>query len=205
MCSAWQTVTPGSNARESAPRSAIFGRFLLPFLCGLSLIGSPPPAAGQVGLAGGTEYGFGVVAQVGTPQVMLEVGGGIAPVLVVGSEQVQFGGSVVSETVFLEVFFPATIGAKLSLRISGSDDGVTRTALEFGANYNSLLQVGVGGGFGARVSERVVLSGGLMYYPEAGERLGAKVSEVRGFPVSRIDLGPLAGFQPYIGLSLLLF
>lgn len=44
-----------------------------------------------------------------------------------------------------------------------------------------------------------------MYYSEGGERLGEKMSEVRGFPASSLDLGPLVQFQPYIGLSLLLF
>ena len=204
MCSARRTLTPAFSARESDARTALFGRFLLPFLCGLSLIGSPSPAAGQVGLTGGTEYGFGVVGRVGTSPVLLEVGGGITPVLVLGTQQVQFNGVVVSDEVFFEAFFPAAIGAKLSLRISGSDDGVTSTALEFGATYNSLLRLGVGGGFDARVSNRVVFSGGLMYYSEAGERLGEKVSEVRGFPAS-LDLGPLVQFQPYVGLSLLLF
>lgn len=205
MCSAWRTVTPASNARESDARAALFGRFPLAFLCGLSLIGSPPPAAGQVGLTGGTEYGFGVVGRVGISPVLLEVGGGITPVLVLGTQQVQFNGVVVSDEVFFEAFFPAAIGAKLSLRIGGSDDGVTRTALEFGATYNSLLRLGVGGGFDARVSERVVLSAGLMYYSEGGERLGEEVSEARGLPPNLLDLGPLVQFRPYVGLSLLLF
>lgn len=129
MCSARRTVTPASNARESDARAALFGRFLLPFLCGLSLISSPPPAAGQVGLAAGTEYGLGVVGRVGTSPVMLEVGGGITPVLVLATEQVRFGGSVVSDEVFFEAFFPTAIGAKPSLRIGGSEDDVIRTAL----------------------------------------------------------------------------
>ena len=205
MCSPRRTVTKASTVRKSDARAALFGRFLLSLLLVLPLVVSPSRAAGQLGLAGGTEYGFGLAGRVGTSAILLEVGGGIAPIILLGTEQIQVGGSVVSEEVFFEAFFPAVVGAKLSLRLGGSDDGVSRTAVEFGATYNSLLKLGVGGGIDAKISERVVFSVGLMYYSEAGERLGEKLSEVRSFPVSGLDLGPIVQYQPYFGVLLLLF
>lgn len=182
-------------------RNITIGRFLTGIFLGLASIAGPERAAAQIGVAIGSEYGLGLVGRVGNTDAIVEVGGGIAPVWVFGLEQTRFGGS---DEAFFEAFFAGAAGAKASLPISRSDEGINRLGIELGATYNTLIELGAGIGIDARVSERIVLSGGVMYYFEAEDRLAEEVSERRNAPASSLDLGPLVGYQPYVGLVILL-
>lgn len=174
-------------------------------LCAIGVLCSPPSVAGQVGLSLGGEYGFGAIARVGTDAQGIEVGAGFTPVLVFGREQLFINGESVLDEVFFDAFFPATVGAKVNFRVRGSEDGTRRTAVEFGVSYNELIELGFGGGVEGRISDRVLVSGGLMFYSKAADQLADKISEVRGLPVDEFELAFLVNYQPYVSFSILLF
>ncbi len=156
-----RSFTSSAIASETRSSFRILGPGLFVVPCALLALGAPIPLSGQVGLTGGGEYGFGAAIRVGSPIVKLEAGVGFAPVLVFGTEQVSINGAIVSDDIFFEAFFPTAVGAKLNLRVRGDEDDVRRTGLEFGAVYNDLIKLGLGGGIDSRVSERIVVSGGL--------------------------------------------
>ena len=168
-------------------------------LAGLALLLSAfyAPRAGaqtEVGLTGGTEYGFGAIATTGSRAVQFEAGVGLAPVIFVATV---IGG----ESIF-KVYFPVAVGAKVSFAINKPGDG-NRRAIKVGATYNSLLKVGVGGGLDFRMSDRLKVSGGVMIYPKAKERLIQQVNKDDG---SNYDVdafsAPLANVQPFVGFAL---
>lgn len=100
---------------------------------------------GQVGLTAGTEYGFGLMAQVGTDAAKLEIGGGLAPLLF--SADVTFGDNI------FKIYFPGTIGVKLSIRTRGSEEE-NRLGIKFGLSYNTLIKIGFGGGIDYQISKK---------------------------------------------------
>lgn len=169
-------------------------------------VASPSPALGQsFGVVAGNEYGFGATARIGPSAALMEVGAGFAPLLVFGTEQVRFNGTVIQDDVFLEIFIPVAVGAKMSLRLKGSEDDKGRVGLKTGVTYNSLMRFGFGGGMDFGISENAVIAAGLMYYPEADDELAKKISEERGYPPDAFDLSFLVEFQFFVSVSLLLF
>jgi len=142
----------------------------------------------RMGLTAGTEYGLGAVARIGSNDMLVEAGGGLAPfwVFVTGVDE-------------LEIYFPFTVGAKLSIATTKGDNP-NRFGVKFGISYNSILKTGFGGGVDYVVSKdpQIVLGGGLMYYPGAVEGVTDKYREDTG---RTAVFGEEVGIQPAVSIS----
>jgi len=159
-----------------------------------------PKASAQFefGLAAGTEYGFGLLARVGTPTVMLELGGGLAPQFVFWTV---YGGS----NSYLKFYLPATVGAKLSFSSSKSSKE-SRIGFKFGVSYNTILKTGFGGGVDYTWGEktRFVISGGAMYYPQAYDELLERLNDAEGTSYGKEDTSSvLMNFQPFVSFGII--
>jgi hypothetical protein len=167
--------------------------------CGLAV---PRPAAAQVGLALGTEYGFGGVVRIGDQRAQIEAGGGVLPLLFV-AQVTQFNGYTISTDNIFKVYFPATVGSKLVVRLS-ADDSENPVSLKLGASYNSLLATGVGGGVEFQVDDRPAtrISLGAMIFPDAKDRLRTRVERDQQQQYSDFS-APLATFQVFASLAMI--
>jgi hypothetical protein len=159
---------------------------------------APSVTYGQVGLTAGTEYGVGGVVQVGSETLNLEVGGGVLPTLVYVTN-IGLGDDI------FKVYFPGAVGAQVFIGLggSGSDD---KFGLKFGGRYTTLSKFGVGGGVGFKAGEKVRLAAGLMIHPSAEEELRQRINEDEGTNYTEDEFtAPLAFFQPYVSVTLMLF
>ena len=102
-----------------------------------------------------------------------------------------------------ESFLLRAVGAKLNLSGSGQDED-NRFGIKFGLSYNTLIGVGFGGGVDYRVSKTpiVLLGGGLMFYPDARDKLLIRINEDEGRHYTDFN-APLASVQPFVSLSIL--
>lgn len=154
-------------------------------------------AKGQAGLTFGTEYGIGFVAQVGSHATKLEIGGGVVPFLFFATST--FGDDIT------KIYFPGTIGAKLSFGTKKSDDE-NRLGIKLGVSYNTLIKTGFGGGIDYQVAKdpKLVIGGGVMIYPDAKDELRARINEDEGTNYTDEEFSaPLASFQPFVSFSIL--
>lgn len=156
------------------------------------------PAFGQsmapqtgIALAGGTEYGFGLLGIAGKRETRLEIGGGVSPVL--------FSPMIEDSIVSNHLYLPLAIGAKLIIPFNEFGAG---RAIKVGATYSTLLKLGMGGGVDFPVSQRFRVSGGAMVYPLARKELAKRFNRDHGtsFPDSSF-YSPLTTFQPFVGLA----
>ncbi len=165
-----------------------------------SLLFAPFPLAAQVAIGPviGTEYGFGALVRAGSPRFQLEVGAGFTPVLVF--VQAIGGGSSI-----FRVYFPGTVGAKASFPVRVPEGG-TQVNVEAGATYSNLLRAGFGGGINARLAKsRLLVSGGVMIYPDAKDRLRNRINRDENLNLSDSEFqAPLTFWQPYLSLAILL-
>ncbi len=151
----------------------------------------------QVGFSAGTEYGFGFVAHVGTEAATLELGGGLAPLL-------SFTDATFGDDIF-KIYFPGTVGAKLSIRTKGSEEE-NRLGIKFGLSYNTLLKTGFGGGIDYKISKKpkVIVGSGAMIFPAAKDELRKQLNEDKGTNYTDDDFSaPTAFLQPFISISIL--
>lgn len=148
-------------------------------------------AASQVGFTGGTEYGFGAYGRL-DQALGVEAGVGFAPLLVLNL--------TVSED--SKLYFPVAVGAKLTIPIS-KPGSPTPIGVKFGVTHNDILKTGFGGGITARVRERLVIGGGIMYYPQAQEGLTDKINEDSGSSYTEV-VGASFAIQPFVSVSVLL-
>lgn len=160
-------------------------------VAGLLLVIPMADASSQVGLTAGTEYGFGAYGRFG-PRVAVEAGVGFAPLLALNL-------TVAEDS---KIYFPLAVGAKLSIPVSGPD-APTPISVKFGITHNAILKTGFGGGITARVGERLVVGGGMMYFPKAQEGLTDKVNEDTGSNYSAVVEESIA-IQPVVSVSVLL-
>jgi hypothetical protein len=161
----------------------------------LCIVAATPAAEGQVGLTAGTEYGFGAYARVGTPQVAVELGAGLAPFLFIGSD---------SYDDYVKLWFPVAAGAKLSIAVSKPDDP-DRFGVKFGVTYNGILKTGFGGGVDYRVgrSPDVILAGGLMVFPDAAQGIVDRFNEDEGTSYTKDNMTiSLGEVQPFLSISI---
>ena len=167
----------------------------------LSLI-LPSAAGAQFGVALGGEYGFGPLLRIGPAPVQFEIGGGIAPAFAI-TEVTRSGPFVSTSETSFHVYLPATVGAKLSLRLN-AQDSENRVGLKLGATYNSLFGAGGGGGLDFQVDRNptILISAGAMVFPEASDRLRKRIQEEESQPIQSFS-APLATFQPFISLTVL--
>ncbi len=165
-------------------------------LVAISLLLSSP-TYGQAGLTGGTEYGFGIIVRGGSRSAQLEVAGGLAPLLVFVSTN--FGDDI------LKVYFPVSVGAKLSFGLSGPE-AENRFGVKLGATYNSLMKMGFGGGVDYQLSKKpnVFLGAGLMIFPQAEDKVRIRINEDDGTSFTSSEFSaPLLIAQFAISLSIL--
>jgi hypothetical protein len=151
----------------------------------------------QVGFTAGTEYGIGLVTRIGPAPAKIEIGGGLAPLFVF--VDVTYGSDIT------KLYFPATIGAKLSFRVTDTT-AENRLGIKLGANYNTLLGGGFGGGvdFEFNKDPVIVLGGGLMVFPEAEGKIRVRINEDEHTHYSESEFSaPLAIFQPFVSISIL--
>lgn len=148
-------------------------------------------AASQVGFTGGTEYGFGAYGRLDRA-LGVEAGVGFAPLLVLNL--------TVSED--SKLYFPLAVGAKLTIPVS-KPGSPTPIGVKFGVTHNDILKTGFGGGLTARVRDRLVIGGGLMYYPQAQDGLTDKINEDSGSSYTEV-VGATFAIQPFISVSVLL-
>ena len=126
-----------------------------------------------------------------------EVGAGFAPLLV-------FVDVFPGDDIF-ELYMPATLGAKINVLLREVDeDG--RLGVKFGVSHNSITGTGFGGGadyqFGREPT--IVLSGGLMLYPDAEEKLRKRINKDKGTAFTEDNFSaPLAMVSPFLAVSLL--
>jgi hypothetical protein len=80
-------------------------------------------------------------------------------------------GRAVLDTVVVKLYTSYQLGARVSVRLSGSSEVHHRVGLRLGASYNDLLKFGFGGGFDIQTSRHVSFVVGMMYYPEAADVL----------------------------------
>jgi hypothetical protein len=158
------------------------------------------PAFGQAttprpgfALAGGTEYGFGLLGFGGGAQTRLEIGAGISPLW--------FSPMIADSVVSNYVYLPYAIGAKVIIPFN--EFGAGRT-IKVGATYNSLVKLGIGGGIDFPVSPRFRVSGGAMVYPQAQKELVKRFNRDHGTSYADSSIySPLTRFQPFFGLAYL--
>lgn len=151
----------------------------------------------QVGLTLGNEYGIGGILKIGSDNLKIEAGGGLAPFLffvdVIGGENIT------------KLYFPITIGGKINFRISVSESD-NRLGLKFGCNYNNLIGIGIGGGVDYQINRdpNLYLGAGAMIFPDAKEKLRVKINSDENTNFSETEFSaPLASFQPFVSLSIL--
>ena len=182
------------KSRSPAAFSPWAALFTVLLLVGSSLAPSRLHAQASFGLMAGTEYGVGVTTRLGVGSLTLEGGAGFVPLLVYVN--VEPGDDIIN------LYFPATFGAKAAFAIGGSS--VAQMEIEGGVTYSSLLKLGFGGGVNFRPGgARFVLSAGLMVYPDAKDEIRLRVNEDEGtnFTDANFSL-PLGGLQPYVGVAL---
>jgi len=153
-------------------------------------------AQAEIGPVLGTEYGFGALARAGSSRLQLEVGAGIAPVI---SYVTVIGGSDI-----FRVYLPVTVGAKVSFRLRVAELSGQIHA-EVGGSYNHLLGLGVGGGISyRRAPSRLLVSAGVMLYPEAKDRMRNRVNDDEGMAISDDAFqSPLTFYQPYVSIAIM--
>lgn len=154
-------------------------------------------AYGQAGVTCGSEYGLGFIAQIGPPEVKLEVGAGV--LFFVFFANVAYGEDIT------EVYFPATVGAKLSLDTVQAEDE-NRLGIKLGMSYNTLFKTGYGGGIDYQIHKapKLVIGGGVMIYPAAKDELLARLNKHEGTSYMDKDFSaPWAKVQPFISFSVL--
>ena len=155
----------------------------------------------QVGLALGNEYGFGLMAQLGSPAARLELGGGLTPLVVYWQTQTIFGGN---DDDYLKFYLSGTFGAKLNVALKNPQK--KRLGLKFGVSYNTMVKMGFGGGVDYNIAlkpKNIVISGGFMYYPNAYDELLNRLNEEEDTDFSKDDVyAALMNFMPFVGLTI---
>jgi len=168
-------------------------RMTRPLLICLVLL-LPIASSAQLGFTLGTEYGVGLRADLGSSQTSLQVGAGFVPFVLIWETSRQSGFGSSSEEINIKFYTPASIGAKLSFKKNPAEDPGIR--FKFGVSYNDLLRWGYGGGVDHVVSERTTVSAGVMFFPDAFDRLLAKVNEEEGTFFDKDDVSmPLSSVQ----------
>jgi hypothetical protein len=156
----------------------------------LSQSSSPPSG---FALAGGSEYGFGLLGMARTGQTRLEIGGGVSPVLF---------SPMIADSIVSNLYLPFAVGAKLLIPFNEFGQG---RSIKVGATYNTLLRLGIGGGVDFPVSQRFRVSGGAMVYPDAKKALVARFNRDHGTSFADSSFySPIMTFQPFVGVAYLL-
>lgn len=167
----------------------------------LILLSSFSFANGQVGFTVGTEYGIGIIAQVGSPATKVEIGGGLAPLFLYWDVNVMFG----EDKDYLKLYFPVTIGAKLNIGLSKPDEK-NRLGLKLGASYNTIMKTGFGGGVDYSIVNKpykIIIASGFMIYPKAYDELLNRLNEEEGTSYTKEDVSAaLVNFQPFVSVSI---
>ncbi|MBI3004814.1 MAG: hypothetical protein HYY49_05295 [Ignavibacteriales bacterium] len=146
----------------------------------------------QFGLTAGAEYGLGVVSRFGQ-RVAFEVGAGFVPLVV-------FNLTVSTES---KLYFPATAGVKISIATTKPEEEY-RLGIKVGAAYNQIIKTGFGGGIDYEVSPSsgIVLSAGIMYFPEAQQSLTDKINQERNSNYITV-VGESIAIQPFASISII--
>jgi hypothetical protein len=173
---------PSSEASMMRSTVAVVGLLLLLPMC---------EATSQVGLTAGTEYGFGAYGRVGS-RVAVEGGVGFVPLLALNL-------TVAEDT---KIYFPLSIGAKLSIPVS-KPDATTPIGVKFGVTHNAILKTGFGAGITAKVGQRLIIGGAIMYFPKAQEGLTDQVNKDNNSNYSTV-IGESIAIQPVVSVSFLL-
>ena len=159
----------------------------------------------QVGLNLGSEYGMGMIARIGNGPVALEAGAGVN-ILFVGWQIERYNGFGSSKETYLKFYFPGTFGGKLDLKLSG-DPGKDRLGLKFGATYSTVMKTGYGGGISytsPRKSNTLLISGGVMIFPDADDELLQRLNEEENTFFTPNDVSAvLLTVQPFVSISIL--
>ena len=155
----------------------------------------------QIGLNLGTEYGFGLMIQAGSPAVKVEIGGGLTPLFVYWQIEDIFGSN---DQDYYKLYLSGTVGAKLNLALKNPNKD--RLGLKFGASYDTIMKMGFGGGLDYRISKKpknIVISGGVMIYPDAYDELLDRLNEEENTDYSKDDLySALVSLRPFVSLTL---
>jgi hypothetical protein len=109
-----------------------------------------------------------------------------------------------SDDNYLKFYFPGALGAKLSIGLNDPDEkGHIR--LKLGGGYNTIMKAGFGGGMDLTIDDEptaVVLTAGLMIYPEAGDELLDRLNDEENTSYTQDDVSAaLMSVQPFVGIS----
>ena len=161
------------------------------------------PSFAQVGISLGTEYGFGLAAQLGNRNVKIELGGGLVPVLVYW-RIIGYGPYGSIDESYLKFYLPGEVGAKLNISFSDTDEN--RLGFKLGASYNRIMKIGFGAGIDYRTGKKapyLTVAGGFMYFPRAYDELLRRLNDEEQTIYNRDDVSAvLVGFRPYVGLTI---
>jgi hypothetical protein len=149
----------------------------------------------QIGCTAGTEYGFGAIGYLGSADIGIEAGSGIAPNFVFASSP--------GKDIFV-LYFPYVLGVKAVINPSTGKD--INYSFKIGVSYNSMIKLGFGGGINLYVSEKpqILLSGGAIIYPKAENELRKRINKDENMNISKNNFSaPLTLFQPFLSLSIL--
>lgn len=162
-------------------------------LSALSAFGQSATPRSGIALAGGTEYGFGLLGFGGGAGTRLEIGAGVSPVL--------YSPMIADSLVANYLYLPFAAGAKLIIPFD--EFGAGRT-IKVGATYNWLLKLGFGGGIDFPVNPRFRVAGGAMLYPQAEKELAKRYNRDHGTSFADSSFfAPMTTFQPFVGLTYL--
>ena len=157
----------------------------------------------QVGINLGNEYGMGLMIQAGSPAVKIEIGGGLMPLFVYWQIEDIFGSN---DQDYFKLYLSGNVGAKLNFALKEPEKD--RMGLKFGASYDTIMKMGFGGGLDYNVSQKpknIVISGGVMYYPEAYDVLLDRLNEEENTDYSKDDLSAtIVNLRPFVSLTIYL-
>lgn len=170
-------------------------------------ISSASYAQSKFGFDLGTEYGFGLKGSFGSPKTQFEVGGGLLPVFSYFHVNYIYigGGSGPSDEDYFNIYLSGAIGAKINIALNNPEKD-NRLGLKFGASYNTILQAGFGGGVDYVVSKKpknIVISGGVMIYPNAYDELLERLNEKEGTSFTKDDLtATFTNVMPFVSVTI---
>jgi len=150
----------------------------------------------------GTEYGFGAMGMVGGGPVKFEFGGGFSPVLFLLYINNIYG----SDDSYFKVYPSGMLGAKLNIAVSNPNKKFV-AGLKFGASYNTIMKLGIGGGGSFLLSSNrkfYSLSIGVMVFPKAMDELLDRLNEDEGTSYTEEQVNQTFGtVQMFLSFALL--
>ena len=155
------------------------------------------------GIHGGIDYGLGGQIRFGQPEISIEIGAGVLPIIVFWSISSNFG----YNKSYIKFYMSPSIGGAISFAVSNPGKK-NQFSIKFSGVYNVLMGPGVGGGIDFLVSKgenkNVWLSAGILYFPDAYDTLlDELIKDEHLFNITRDDISSvLVNFRPYIGITL---